>query len=60
MGNRIFGNIWGRGEHAKDGFCVGESDWFSLGSEGLAPTWPCTNKAASCYDRREVNSIREL
>ena len=36
MGNGSIGDIWGRGEHAKNGFGVGESDRFSLSFEESA------------------------
>ena len=39
MGNRIMANIWGRGEHAKHGFGIGESNWVSLDCRRSALTW---------------------
>ena len=45
MGDGVTGDVWGRREHAKDAFGVGESDGFSLSLDKSDPKCPRTFKS---------------
>ena len=55
MGDGIFGNVRGRGKHAKDCFGVGESDWVSLRFGESDSKWPLKYEVDSCRDKGNVD-----